>query len=112
MKLDKERYAELKKMAKDYGVYVATRELNESGGRYNGVSVAFAPMLDNGRGKMLSVSVSYCASADQYSKKVGKCAALEKWFDGESIQMPLAKDLKNVGVNTVANNLLEIFSYI
>lgn len=110
MKFDKDKYEGLKRAAKENNVHVYTRQFN--GSTYNGLSVAFAPVLGNGRGKMLWVAVSYCAMADQYSKKIGKCSVLEKFFDFQAIQLPLGRVLKYVGPTAVADNLLDAFAYL
>lgn len=111
MKFDKENYKQLKKDAEQNNISAFAKEYKIYD-KLNGVSVAFSPALPNGRGRTMYVAVSYCAPGDQFSKKIGKATVLEKYFNGEVIVMPIARDLRERGPKAVADLLLEIFTYL
>ena len=58
---------------------------------YGGLSVAFKKSSEYESGTMVNVAVATCSHKDAFSKKVGAKAALIKFFDGETIQLPLMK---------------------
>lgn len=58
---------------------------------YGGLSVAFKKSSEFESGTMVNVAVATCSHKDAFSKKIGAKAALTKFFDGETIQLPLMK---------------------
>jgi hypothetical protein len=78
---------------------------------YNGVSIAWrvaAPKVAEPR--MLQVAVSYCATEDKYKRKLGKMIAMDKLYDGQFIQLPLANKLNYESVEDISEYLLDMFS--
>lgn len=54
-----------------------------------GMTVAFKKANEFESGTMVEVAVASCSKLDPFSKKVGTEQALEKYFDGETIMLPL-----------------------
>lgn len=54
-----------------------------------GMTVAFRKSSNFKLGKMVDCAVAVCSGQDTFSKKIGTTLALEKFFDGETIALPL-----------------------
>lgn len=54
-----------------------------------GLTVAFRKISPYKSGRMVEVSVASCAITDTFSRKTGTQTALAKFFNGETIQLPL-----------------------
>ncbi len=54
-----------------------------------GLTVAFAKVSEYKSGKMVECAVATCSDQDTFSKKTGTTIALEKFFDGHTIELPL-----------------------
>jgi hypothetical protein len=54
-----------------------------------GLTIAFRKVSKYPSGRMVEVAVATCSIEDTFSKKLGTSAALAKFFDGETIQLPL-----------------------
>ena len=54
-----------------------------------GLTVAFQKTNEYKSGRMVTVSVAVCSPEDTFSRKIGTQHALEKFFNGETIQLPL-----------------------
>ncbi len=106
---DKETYKYFKKAAKEAGITVATREDN-FGDSYIGLTVAFKPAFVNPECRMLEVAVSYCSPEDTYKRKHGKYQALNKFYDGEIVHLPLAQYYRDTDPECVAEFLLDMFT--
>jgi predicted alternative tryptophan synthase beta-subunit len=102
---DKESAKFYKQAAKDNGVKFIT---SESGIESIGFTVAYAQDATGEDARMLQVAVSYCAPEDKFSKKVGRYQAAMKLFDGEYVQLPLAKFHKEFG----STELKGVLSYM
>jgi hypothetical protein len=95
---EKFEYRDLKTWAKNVGVLLAQEDLTDAGFKYNGITIAYAPMTSRDDCRMLGVSVSYCAPEDRFKKKKGKLEALRKMYNNEYVQVPLA-NVPNVGAD-------------
>ena len=54
-----------------------------------GLTVAFRKVSEYKSGKMVECAVATCSDQDIFSKKTGTTIALEKFFDGNTIELPL-----------------------
>jgi hypothetical protein len=57
--------------------------------RKGGMTVAFRKCNQYKSGRMVEVSVATCSPEDTFSRKIGTKMALEKFFSGERIELPL-----------------------
>lgn len=107
--MDELEYKSLREQAATDGIVVATRQFTDRNVKTSGVSVAYKK-INNGR--MVHVSVSYCNSKDQFSRKTGIYNALNKLYDGESIQIPFnLKDECDGKYGVLSDRLLNMFTY-
>lgn len=60
-------------------------------GEKGGLTIAFKPASKFGSGRMVQVAVATCSIEDHFNKKIGTVVALERFFDGETIELPLLK---------------------
>lgn len=79
-----------------------------------GLTVAFRKVSQFGSGKMVQCAVNTCSNKDAFSKKIGARGALEKFFNGETIELPLLEiwaeeDLNGV-VKTAFSSLYDTIS--
>jgi len=79
-----------------------------------GLTVAFRKVSQFGSGKMVQCAVNTCSNKDSFSKKIGAKGALEKFFNGETIELPILEiwpeeDL-NWAVKTSFTNLYAVLS--
>ena len=54
-----------------------------------GLTVAFRKVSQFGSGKMVQCAVNTCSNKDAFNKKIGAKGALEKFFNGETIELPI-----------------------
>lgn len=54
-----------------------------------GMTIAFRKANEFKSGTMVEVAVNTCSYKDTFSRKIGTTGALNKFFDGETIQLPL-----------------------
>lgn len=54
-----------------------------------GLTVAFKKTTPFNSGVMVECAVQTCSAKDSFSKKLGATGALEKFFDGQTIELPL-----------------------
>lgn len=60
-------------------------------GEKGGMTVAYRKCNEFKSGCMVEVAVATCSTDDAFSKKIGVQYALEKFFDGTTIELPLLK---------------------
>ena len=101
---NKEHYKQLKRDCKQVGVHVYTTEEQYST-VHNGVSVAFGSTTDSQKGRMLEVAVSYCSPEDKYKRKHGKYQAMLHFSNGNTVQLPLNKELQALGSDKIGEYL-------
>jgi len=58
-------------------------------GEKGGLTIAFKPASKFGSGRMVQVAVATCSVEDYFNKKIGVVVALERFFDGDTIELPL-----------------------
>jgi len=95
-----EIHAELREMADSYRKTLMARakadnigivHIHNNNWPRGGLTVAFRKANDFKSGTMVEVAVNTCSSKDMFSRKLGTVGALRKFFDGETIQLPLLK---------------------
>ena len=57
--------------------------------RKGGMTVAFRKCNQYKSGRMVEVAVAVCSPEDTFSRKIGTSMALQKFFSGETIELPL-----------------------
>jgi hypothetical protein len=79
-----------------------------------GLTVAFRKVSQFGSGKMVQCAVNTCSNKDSFSKKIGAKGALEKFFNGETIELPILEIWPeaelNWAVKTSFTNLYAVLS--
>jgi hypothetical protein len=56
-----------------------------------GLTIAFRKTRPNEQStNMVDVAIATCSFSDTFSRKIGTQIALQKWFDGDMIQLPLS----------------------
>ena len=67
---------------------------------YGGLTIAFRKVKPNQRStNMVDIAVATCSYADTFNRKIGTEIALTKWFNCETIQLPLSDGLPNEDLN-------------
>lgn len=90
---------DLLKQARDEGVgIVHIFDYNYPKG---GLTVAFCKQSPYASGVMVECAVATCSSKDTFSKKIGTQRALEMFFDGETISLPLLMYSEDRDINGV-----------
>ena len=79
---------ELHESAKEQGIGIVHIYTD---GEKGGLTVAYRKSNEFTSGSMVEVAVASCSEADAFSKKIGVQLALEKFFDGTTIELPLLK---------------------
>ena len=54
-----------------------------------GLTVAFQKSSEYTSGVMVTVAVNVCSKEDAFSRNIGTTGALDKFFDGQTIELPL-----------------------
>lgn len=103
IEFDKKDWKDTKAKAKELGVkYLVFEDRN--------LVIAYKPsLLNDANGKMIEVSVAWCAEDDKFKKKHGKYIAASKllWV-GEYIQLPL-NQMSEYTVQQVLSNMFVDF---
>ena len=84
----KEYREELHQSAKDQGIGIVHIYTD---GEKGGLTIAYRKSNEFTSGCMVEVAVATCSEADAFSKKIGVQLALEKFFDDNTIELPLLK---------------------
>lgn len=74
--------------------------------RKGGVTVAYREAGAFRNSRMVEVSVAYCNPRDFFSKKIGRSIALENFYNGASITLPLRDPSDD---NSIVDNLKTMF---
>ena len=91
-------HAEIRKIADEYRMSLMARAKDENIGIVHihsdnwprgGLTIAFRKANEFKSGTMVEVAINTCSSKDMFSRKLGNTGALRKFFDGETIQLPL-----------------------
>ena len=85
--LDKEYKLTMLHRASVLGIQVV--HVRSDYGSKGGMTIAFRKSSQYKSGRMVDLSIATCSIEDQFNKGIGMVNALEKFFDGETIQMPL-----------------------
>lgn len=94
--IDNER-AELLEQAQEAGVGIV--HIYDSYCPKGGLTIAFRKCNSYTSGTMVEVAVNTCSKEDAFSKKIGVVGALQKFFDGETIQLPLLNNTDPRDIN-------------
>jgi len=82
-------------------------------GEKGGLTVAYRKCNEFNSGCMVEVAVATCSTDDAFSKKIGVQYALEKFFDGTTIELPLLKSYEARDVSyAVKQAFTELYSSI
>jgi hypothetical protein len=90
--------AELRQIADEYRMQLMARAKDENIGIVHihndyfprgGLTVAFKKANEYKSGTMVEVAVNTCSDKDMFNRKLGTTGALRKFFDGETIQLPI-----------------------
>jgi hypothetical protein len=100
--------AKIRKLADEYRMSLMARAKDENVGIVHihsdnwprgGLTVAFRKANEFKSGTMVEVAVNTCSSKDMFSRKLGTTGALTKFFDGETIQLPLLNMYQEEDIN-------------
>lgn len=100
--------AEIRKLADEYRMSLMVRAKTENVGIVHihndyhprgGLTVAFRKANEFKSGTMVEVAVNTCSNKDMFSRKLGTTGALRKFFDGETIQLPLLNMYQEEDIN-------------
>lgn len=94
---EKQERASLLATAKDEGVGLV--HIFDRNFPYGGLSVAFSKVSPYKSGKMVKVAVATCSNEDAFSKKLGTTLALNSFFNGETIRLPLLNSFHERDLN-------------
>ena len=103
-----EIHAELREMADSYRKNLMARAKADNIGIVHihndyhprgGLTIAFRKANEFKSGTMVEVAVNTCSSKDMFSRKLGTTGALRKFFDGETIQLPLLNMYQEEDIN-------------
>ena len=86
--LEKNYREELHESAKEQGIGIVHIYID---GEKGGMTIAYRKSNQFSSGCMVEVAVATCSEADAFSKKIGVQLALEKFFDDNTIELPLLK---------------------
>lgn len=65
-----------------------------------GMTVAFRKVSPFAKGTMVDVAVATCSKEDSFSRKTGTKLALESFFNGQTIALPISNPSSNEGIST------------
>jgi hypothetical protein len=103
-----ELQAELRQLANEYRMSLMARAKEDKIGIVHihnhyyprgGLTIAFRKANDFKSGTMVEVAVNTCSDKDMFSRKLGTVGALRKFFDGETIQLPILKMYQEEDLN-------------
>lgn len=105
---DEERSG-LLEMAREHGVGIV--HIYDSYAHFGGISVAFKKCSEYDSGVMVEVAVQTCSEQDSFSKKTGTRLVLERFFNGNTIELPLLRNSYNQELNHVVKYLFSSMYY-
>lgn len=65
-----------------------------------GMTIAFRKVSPFAKGTMVDVAVATCSKEDSFNRKTGTKLALESFFNGDTIQLPLNNPASKEGIST------------
>ena len=74
-----------------------------------GATIAFRPANNYRNCRMVTVAVVYCSPQDQFNKRLGSALAVEKFLNGETIQVPV-RDPQNP--DALPHTLRDMFGFM
>ena len=63
-------------------------------GEKGGLTVAFRIASKYSSGRMVEVAVATCSIEDHFNKKIGAVVAIDRFFEGDTIELPLLQNFK------------------
>lgn len=69
-----------------------------------GLTVAFRKVSPHKSGTMVEVAVATCSDKDTFSRKIGATVALQKFYNGETIELPLLRSCTERDLNEVVKH--------
>ena len=107
---NEQRRLELLEEAKDVGVSIV--HIFDEDHPFGGLTVAFRKCNSVSKNAVMAdVALAYCSPHDNFSRKIGTAHALEKWFDGYTIQMPLFMHEHVDGENALVKSIFSQMFY-
>lgn len=76
-----------------------------------GLTIAYRKCNEFKSGRMVEVAVGVCSIDDAFSKKVGVQNALQRFFDGETIQLPLLNNHDVRDLSYAVKSAFTVFYY-
>ena len=80
-----EEYEALLEAAFDSGVHI----VHFRTGRTGGATIAWRRAGEDSRNRMVEVAIAFCSPRDIFVRRIGTLHALEYFFDGAAILMPI-----------------------
>ena len=111
---DFDSYFELLEMANVEQVHLVHHNLG-----FGGFSFCWQRCTEYPGNKMVKVSVSFCSEKDQFCRKIGAFHALDTFFAGQLIMLPvgdqdsavIVQRLRNIFLEAVLDNYDEDYSF-
>lgn len=95
-KLTPEQKAQFKDAFKECITQTVTENIRWAFCRQTGITIIYKEMpKDN----FVKVSVAYCSEKDVFKEKIGLVVALDRWNNGESIQIPIIGFKNDVNIS-------------
>lgn len=76
-----------------------------------GMTVAFRKSSPTPGGAMVDVAVVTCSEQDTFSRKVGSKLALEAFFDGKTVSLPLNRFTRNCSLAAIVKSAFTTMYY-
>lgn len=80
-------------------------------GQKGGLTIAYRKTSPYASGRMVEVAVATCSIEDAFSKKIGVQNALEKFFDGQTIELPLLNNYDQRDISYAVKTAFTAFYY-
>jgi len=97
--LNKEYKLNMLERAKVFGIQVV--HIRSDYSSKGGMTIAFRKSSQYKSGRMVDLSIATCSIEDQFNKGIGMINALEKFFDGETVQMPLLNSFNDEDLSEI-----------
>ena len=113
-----EIHAEIRKLADEYRMSLMARAKDENVGIVHihndyhprgGLTIAFKKANEFKSGTMVEVAINTCSDKDMFSRKLGTTGALRKFFDGETVQLPILRMYQEDDINWAVKQAFTAF---
>lgn len=76
-----------------------------------GLTVAFRKVSPYKSDTMVEVAVATCSDKDTFSRKIGATVALQKFYEGETIELPLLRSCTERDLNEVVKHAFTALNF-